>query len=282
MGGGAARTAQPVSCKGGRKALAKLPANRYAGDMQRSLQQQLCVVLVEPREPGNIGMVCRAMANFGVRDLRLVNPCDHLAAEALKFAVGGRELLDDAVLFADLQAALADVHCSFAATRRVGRLRGALHPSCELPGLVDQFPPQSRIALVFGREDRGLTGEELAACSAGVRIFSSEEVGSLNLSQAVLALLYELHRQPAAGALIEKELPEMAELEQLHLQMEEVLERIAFNNPACPGATAYRLRQLFNRALPDRDEVGLLRGMWGKLAESVNNWPGRRRGAGPK
>lgn len=265
-----------------RKDLAKLSANRYAGDMLTSLQQHLSVVLVEPREPGNIGMVCRAMANFGVNDLRLVNPCDHLAPEAQKFAVGGRGLLDDAAIFPDLQTALADVHFSFAATRRTGRLRGALHPSCELPGLVDQFPSQSRIALVFGREDRGLTGEELAVCSAGVRISSSEEVGSLNLSQAVMVLLYELHRQPAAGVSVEKDLPEMAELEKLHLQMEEVLDRIAFNNPACPGATAYRLRQLFNRAQPDREEVGLLRGMWGKLAESINNWPGRRRGSGPK
>jgi len=242
-----------------------------------SLPQPLSVVLVEPRHPGNIGMVCRAMANFDVTDLRLVNPCQYLHPEARKFAVAGNHLLGTARCYKDLPDALADVHLSVAATRRAGRLRGELLPSHRLPELVGELPEGARVALVFGREDCGLTGDEVACCGAGVKIASSAEVGSLNLAQAVMVLLYELHRQPGVVG-EEKELPEEGELQAVYAQMDEVLDRIGFTNPACPGATLTRLRQLINRARPDRTELGLLRGMWSQIAESIHDWPGRRRG----
>lgn len=240
----------------------------------------LTVVLVEPQQPGNIGMVCRAMANFGVDDLRLVNPCHYLHPEARKFAVAGNHLLGSARTFADLAAALADTHLSIAATRRAGRLRGELVPSHRLRTLFAGLPLTARVALVFGREDHGLTSEELALCTAGVRIHTSEAVGSLNLAQAVLALLYELHRHPW------KEIPtedspmpaSHGELEPMLRQMEQLLDRVGFGNPACPGASFHRLRRLFYRARPDSEEVGLLRSLWGQLWESVHDWPGRRRG----
>ncbi|WP_172399785.1 RNA methyltransferase [Geothermobacter hydrogeniphilus] len=245
--------------------------------MLTPLPQSLSVVLVEPQHPGNIGMVCRAMANFGISDLRLVNPCPYLHPEARKFAVAGNHLLGSARCYPDLPAALADVHLSVAATRRAGRLRGTLHPSSRLPELVGALPEGGRAALVFGREDCGLTGDEIACCGAGVRIASSEEVGSLNLAQAVMVLLYELHRRPGMVG-EERDLPEEGELQAVYAQMDDVLDRIGFTNPACPGATLTRLRQLISRARPDRAELGLLRGMWGQISESINNWPGRRRG----
>ncbi len=252
--------------------------------MLQPLSRHLAVILVEPQQPGNIGMVCRAMANFGIRDLRLVNPCPYRHPEARKFAVAGHPLLGTATTFTGLAAALADVHLAVAATRRAGRLRGTLHPSCELPELVARLPSDGTVALVFGREDRGLTSAELALCTVGVRIPSSGDAGSLNLAQAVLALLYELHRRPSPAAVPDPsgELPEHAELEAMFRQMEEVLDRIGFSNPACPGATFFRLRRLFARACPDREELAMLRGLWRQLAESVNDWPGRRRGEGPR
>ncbi|GAB4168516.1 MAG: RNA methyltransferase [Geothermobacteraceae bacterium] len=241
----------------------------------------LSIVLVEPQQPGNIGMVCRAMANFGVDDLRLVNPCHYLHPEARKFAVAGNHLLGSARTYGDLAAALADSHLSIAATRRAGRLRGELVPSHQLTGLFRDLPRQARVALVFGREDHGLTSEELSLCSAGVRIQTSEAVGSLNLAQAVLALLYELHRRPwNADPPKEERVPAShGEMEPMLRQMEQLLDRIGFGNPACPAASFHRLRRLFYRARPDAEEVGLLRSMWGQLWESVHDWPGRRRGS---
>jgi tRNA/rRNA methyltransferase len=241
--------------------------------------RNLSIILVEPQQPGNIGMVCRAMANFGVSDLRLVNPCPHLHPEARKFAVAAGQLLDNAKVFATLPEALADLQLSVATTRRSGRFRGELLDSTQLPARLTELPSESKIGLVFGREDAGLTSEEVAQCSLAATVATSDELGSLNLSQAVLLFLYELARQPQANETeTEKELPQQQELDGLFRQIDAVLERIAFSNPSRPEAVRHRVRQLFNRIGPDKEEVAFLRGMWSQIASSVNDWVGRRRG----
>jgi tRNA/rRNA methyltransferase len=219
------------------------------------------------------------MANFGVSDLRLVNPCPHLHPEARKFAVAAGQLLDNAKVFATLPEALADLQLSVATTRRSGRFRGELLDSTQLPARLTELPSESKIGLVFGREDAGLTSEEVAQCSLAATVATSDELGSLNLSQAVLLFLYELARQPQANETeTEKELPQQQELDGLFRQIDAVLERIAFSNPSRPEAVRHRVRQLFNRIGPDKEEVAFLRGMWSQIASSVNDWVGRRRG----
>ncbi len=240
---------------------------------------QLSVILVEPQSPGNIGMVCRAMANFGARDLRLINPCQHLHPEARKFAVGASPLLGEARIFPDLPSALADLHLTVATTRRSGRLRGELLDIGALPALRASLPPQGRMGLVFGREDAGLTSEEVALCSHAATVATCAEVGSLNLAQAVLLFLFELARG-GQGSSDEPQPPSQEEMEGLFGQMEEVLSRVAFLNPSRPEAVMNRLRQIVHRARPDREELSLLRGIWSQLGWSVNDWRGRKRGGG--
>ncbi len=159
----------------------------------RSLDQ-VAVILCEPRQPGNIGAVARAMANFGACDLRLVNPCLYLHPEARKFAANGYPLLGAARVFNDLPAALKGLDLTIATTRRGGRLRGQLLDSTALPALLVEFPPGARVGLVFGREDCGLSSDQVALCSHAASVATCEPVGSLNLGQAVLLFLYELSR----------------------------------------------------------------------------------------
>lgn len=241
----------------------------------------LCVVLVEPRHPGNIGMVCRAMANFGIEDLRLVNPCRHLHPEASKFAVFAKELLGKASLYESLSQALADLHASVAATRRQGRLRGQSIDSTEIPGLLARLPQQGRAGLVFGREDAGLTNAEVALCSHVASISGCSENGSLNLAQAVVALLYELSRRPVASV-GEADLPTHREHESLFARMERVLDRIAFLNPSRPDAVMTVLRRMLHRSAPDRQEIAMLNGICSQIEESLHDWPHKRRGDGSR
>jgi tRNA/rRNA methyltransferase len=239
----------------------------------------LAIVLVEPQNPGNIGMVCRAMANFGVTDLRLVNPCQYLHPEARKFAVAASPLLGQARVFADLPAAIADLHLTVATTRRSGRLRGELLDIAEVPSLHRTLPAGGRMGLVFGREDVGLTSDEVALCSHAATVATSAEVGSINLAQAVLLFVHELARPlretPATPA---GELPEQGEVEGLFGQIEGVLSRIAFLNPKKPEGVMNSLRQIHQRARLDRRELRMLRGMWTQIAWSVRDWQGRKRG----
>ncbi len=236
------------------------------------------VVLVEPRTPGNIGMVCRAMANFGARELRLVNPCQYLHPEAHKFAVFASDLLGEARTFPDLASAVADLQLSVAATRRPGRLRGELMNLAEAPGLAAGLPEGGRLGLVFGREDSGLTTEEVALCSHAATIASDPRQGSLNLAQAVVVFLYEFARTAAPSPAQAHDPPAREEMEAMFAQTEEVLERIAFLNPHCPERVMNPLRRLLNRAAPDKAELSLLRGMWSQIAWSIRDWKGRKRG----
>lgn len=249
--------------------------------MNPAVAKQLSVILVEPQSPGNIGMVARAMGNFGVSDLRLVNPCPYLHPEARKFAVGAAPLLGSAQVFPDLGAALADLSLTVAATRRPGRLRGTLLDVADAACLVTDLGPTEGLGLVFGREDSGLTSDEVALCSHSAVIATAPEVGSLNLAQAVLLFLYEFTRRPATEALPDQvfgERPAQAELEALFDQMERVLTRVAFLNPSRPEAVMNRLRRMIHQAALDGEDVLLLRGMWSQLQWSINDWRGRKRG----
>lgn len=238
------------------------------------------IILCEPQTPGNIGSVARAMANFGANDLRLVKPCDHLHPEAIKMAVGAVHVLESAHIYPTLASAVSNLHISVATTRRQGVLRGELIESSRLHDqLLANLSNQTDIGLVFGREDSGLSSDEIALCSHVATVSTSEEQGSLNLAQAVLLFLYEMSRE--SGVETDQEdfdRPEQGDLNGLFAQMHEVLDRIAFLNPSRPELALQKLRQLTLRANPDRNDVALLRGMWSQLASSINDWRGRRKG----
>jgi tRNA/rRNA methyltransferase len=238
------------------------------------------IVLCGPQIPGNVGAVARAMANFELSDLRLVNPCNHLAEEARMFAVGATHVLEAARVYPDLAAAISDLQMTVATTRREGRLRGRMLDSTQVPALLGSLPDGARTGLVFGREQSGLTSEEVALCSHTAAVTTSNATGSLNLAQAVVLFLYELARQPQSAVDgTEEELPTQQELDGMFAQMAAVLERIAFLNPSRPEAALNRLRRLISRAHPDRSEVALLRGLWSQLSWSINDWRGRKRGS---
>jgi tRNA/rRNA methyltransferase len=225
-------------------------------------------------------MVCRAMANFGACELRLVNPCAHCHPEAHKFAVFASDLLGQARLFPSLEEAIADLEITFAATRRSGRLRGELTPVGEMGALFDSLSPSGRVGFVFGREDAGLTTAEVSLCTHAVTIPSAGTQGSLNLAQAAVVFLHEAFklRSRAPGKSSSAEAASQGEVNGMFAEMESVLSRIAFVNPARPEAVLHPLRSLFRRARPTSEEVGLLRGMWSQLAWSIRDWRGARKG----
>lgn len=246
---------------------------------------KFAIVLVAPRQPGNIGAVCRAMANFGVTDLRLVTPCDRFHPEAVKFAVDAKALLGQATLHESLSDAVADLTMSVALTRRCGRLRGELHPVAAIQPLITTLPQQSRIGLVFGREDCGLSTEEVAQCSHAATIPTSGVLGSkgsLNLAQAVVVTLYEMscervyHQQLSSEST--QALPSQGDTDALMCQVDQLVERIGYSNPSRPEVLSGVLRGLLTKARPSIKELNMLRGIVEQLSQSVQNWPGKRRG----
>ena len=237
----------------------------------------ISIVLVEPQHPGNVGMVCRAMKNMGLTHLRVVKGCRIDHPDAVKFAVSANDLLGTAERFETLADALADTEISIATTRRHGKYRQEILTAGEA---VEKLLPQlgtHRVALVFGREDSGLTTEEVSLCRWNATIPTSDEYGSLNLSQAVLVFCYEIFSRSGKFTLEEaRTLANSGELETCFEQMEEVLMKIGFLNPQNPDHIMRSLRRIFFRAEMESREVAILRGMMTQIDWAVGNFEGKK------
>lgn len=236
----------------------------------------LAVVLVEPAGPLNVGSVARLCANFNITDLRLVAPrCDHRGPEARLMAVHAEAVLEQAQVFPHLEAALAD--CT-----RVVATSGRLEPE----GLPLSEPqqalgwllpvietPSTQGALVFGREDCGLTNQELLQAGRVLRLHSSAAYASLNLSHAVAICLHGLQQpQPAGPNPMTAEPCPRAALEAALADAEALLLDVGFLHPHTAAARMGKLRALLQRAQVREPEVALLRGMVRQL-----RWATQRR-----
>lgn len=239
------------------------------------------VVLVRPREEGNVGSAARAMANMGLERLILVEPAAAIGKVGAAFAVGARHVLDAAVRVPDLHAALAPFRRVIGTTSSRDRRAGIpLLTPRELPGWLAQEPPDTPTALVFGPEVGGLTNEDLALASAVVSIPCSPVQPTLNLSQAVLVLAYELFvargtpLQPAA----EPEPPATAaELDGLLGHAADVLRQVGFERDDSFAGVLRDLRRLAARAAPTSRDVAILRGVCRRTQRALE---GKARGGG--
>lgn len=226
------------------------------------------IILVEPQGPLNIGSVCRAMANFGFDDLRLVNPqTDHLCDEARQMAVKATPLLENASLWPTLGEALSDCHFSMATTRRLGKYRrDILQPDQAAKGLLP-LSLQGRVGLVFGREDHGLFTAELDLCQRLISIPTHGDLPSMNLAQAVSLCLYEIHkaRTSPTDRAPGKKLARADKLEAMFGHMRQTMLDIDYLDVQNPDHILRTYRQIFGRAQLNEREVRVLQGLWGRI-----------------
>ncbi|HKJ04450.1 MAG TPA: RNA methyltransferase [Geopsychrobacteraceae bacterium] len=238
----------------------------------------ICVVLVEPQGPRNIGSVCRAMLNFGLTDLRLVNPqTNHLSHDARQMAVSATTLLEEAKLYTSLEAALADRTLSYGTTRRFGKYReDMIHPDEAARQLLPQTE-NGRVGLVFGREDKGLHTLELDLCQRFITIPTDERLPSMNLSQAVLVCLYEISKARGELAGLDhgrKQLASNENLEAMFQHMKQSLADVGFLNHQNPDHIMRAFRRIFGRSGLNEREVRILHGLWSQIDALSNNLSG--------
>lgn len=149
-------------------------------------------VLVEPREAGNIGASARAIKNMGFKNLCLVNPGSPISDEARWFAHNALDVLQAMKVYDNLADAISDKSFVVGTTRRKGKKRGAVLQVEDAAARLLDMAPDKKIAVLFGREDRGLFNEEIEECDLLLTIPTGKEQPSLNLAQAVMIVAYEL------------------------------------------------------------------------------------------
>jgi tRNA/rRNA methyltransferase len=231
----------------------------------REALSRVRVVLVEPQEPMNVGAVARAMRNFGLARLYLVNPAPRVgppwAREAYWLAVHAEEILDRAVAVDSLMEALADVELVVATTGRPRELYPApVVPAWEVPARV--LSVEGEVALVFGRETFGLTNEELALAHVIGTIPTAPEQPSLNLAQAVVVFAYELFKAVVGeGRFPREELAQVAALEAFFEDLGRYVLEIGFTDQNRFPHAMRRLRRIFHKARLTPGEVQMLRGL---------------------
>lgn len=239
------------------------------------------VVLSHPSHPGNIGGAARAMKTMGLSRLVLVSPKEFPHAQADAMAAGATDLLVSAEVVDDMSAALQGTLLAVALTARRRELATPALWVRDAAAEAVRAAGDGEVALVFGNETSGLSNEELGLCRRWATIPVAPGFSSLNLAAAVQVLCYELRlaaidpgSPPAisgAGQVASHE-----EVEGLVAHIERAAIGSGFLDPASPKRLIPRMRRLLARAVPEKEEINILRGMLAALENPLPNAPARR------
>jgi tRNA (cytidine32/uridine32-2'-O)-methyltransferase len=235
------------------------------------------IVLTRISHPGNIGSAARAMKTMGLERLCLVAPDRFPATEATVMAAGAQDVLDRVQVFPDVSSAVADCGLVVGTTARARHLPWRIVEPREAAGEIAIAAATSQVAVLFGAERTGLTNDELDLCQLLMTIPTGSSYGSLNVAMAVQVVAYEilLATRAAADAGARRGIPlaSAVEMERFYAHLEQVLDAIDFHDRTGEGHLMARLRRFFNRAVPDQNEVNILRGI-------LTSVQGKRRRAG--
>lgn len=237
---------------------------------------QIRIVLVNTTNSGNIGAAARAMKNMGVTQLVLVDPIAEIDGDAIVRASGASEILDSCVIVSSLDEAVAGCGLVIGTSARGRHIPWPLCSPRECGAKAKQAVANNNsVALVFGRESRGLTNEELHKCNAHVHIPTNPDFSSLNIAAAVQVMCYEMRLsalEEESGEVAEKsnnqwgvewdyEVAPHGDLERFFDHLKDSLVDIGFLDPNTPKQLMTRLRRMFQRTALDTMEVSMMRGI---------------------
>lgn len=248
------------------------------------------IVMVNTTLPANIGSALRAMKTMGLCKLVLVAPKTYPHPDIDALAAGATDLIEQIEVVEQLEDAIADCHLVFGTSARSRTipwpLLDARPAAVKSLNAVAQYG--QNIAIIFGREDRGLTNEELALANYHVTIPVNEEYGVLNVAQAIQVICYEMRMaaidivgkiaDPEATMQVtdsevmqwDEPLVNHEQMQQFYPHLEKMLAEIEFMDPKNPRLLPLRLRRLFGRIQLDRMEYHLLRGIFSRV-QAMNN-----------
>jgi tRNA/rRNA methyltransferase len=244
-----------------RPAFPKPPAPCHAHKIAR----ELTTILVATRNPLNIGAAARAVANFGFRDLRLVDPYEVAFREAVS-AVGGAQVLRDARVFPGVAEAVADCTLVLGTTAGQHRVPQQIVERPET-GFASARRHEGRVAMLFGSEKFGLSNDDMSFCHGLIRIPTAPETPSMNLGQAVAVCLYEMVREagsppPTREAVFPKSPPVSgSDAEQITRMLAEVLEKSGYTNRITSVSTEQKARRWIRRLKIGRRDAPLVMGI---------------------
>lgn len=229
------------------------------------------IVLINTSHPGNIGAAARAMKTMGLSKLYLVNPLDFPNVKANEMASGALDVLGQAVVVNQLDEAIADCGLVVGTSARLRTIPWPMLSPREFAEKTTQESTET--AILFGREQSGLTNEELYRCHFHIQIPSDANYSSLNIAAAVQVLAYELrvaHLKEHHSNESDYPYATALQMQSFYEHLKKVLIDVGFLNPEVPRQLMTRLKRLFNRARPDVMEMNILRGLLGAMDKKID------------
>ena len=222
------------------------------------------IVLVETSHPGNIGSVARAMKNMGLANLALINPKKFPHQEATALAGNATDVLDNVKIFTSIQEAVKNSKVIYATSARDRAIEWPTLTAKEAAQETQELVTNEiQVSILFGREDRGLTNEELQLANKHLIIPAHPDYPVLNIAMSTQVICYELY-QAAQNNSVEswQDFPEYTseELNNLIEHFNETVEALELVDPKNPKQIMTRMERMFRRLYPDQMEGNFLRG----------------------
>lgn len=227
------------------------------------------IIVVEPKIPANIGSIARACENLGMRNIILVNPCDFHVDEAYMTAKNSKNMLFDVDVRPTLEACLVDHHVLVGTTQRRRVNQVPFHPPAELMDVIAEPTHRGKVGIVFGREDRGLSNEELALCNLQSSIQAHANNPVFNLSQAVLIYAYECYNASSEEKLVyTRALATKSAEKTVFDALEKTIMSFEMGTGNGPKRFANRMKQVLGRLVFEERDIQLFHKFFELIADN--------------
>tara|TARA_Y100000741_G_scaffold245804_1_gene188653 strand:+ start:263 stop:1021 length:759 start_codon:yes stop_codon:yes gene_type:complete len=235
------------------------------------------IVLVGTTHPGNIGAAARAIKTMGLRHLDLVCPKEFPSEQAIYRSKAAKDILENARIYQSLLESVKDCEMVIGTSARNRKVPWpVLDPKNASKEINSNVRNNSKVAIVFGREDRGLTNEELGICNLHVHIPTNEDYTSLNLAQAVQIMTYEVRMSFIGEDNIESDqewdvdIATSDQTERLIEHMDELMQDVEFYDIENPRKLIMRVRRFFKRSGIDVMEANIFRGLFSTIQKKLD------------
>lgn len=238
-----------------------------------SFSNLINIVLIETSHPGNIGSVARAMKTMGLKNLLLINPRKFPSGDANALSGNAIDILEKAKVYTNLKNAIKDSTFVYATSARVRTIQWPTKNAQDAAEeIVKQVSANKKISIIFGREDRGLTNEELQIANTHIEIPANPEYPVLNIAMSAQIISYEILK--ASIDTTARDWHDYPEVDSENLQMLidhfiETATDIDVINPDNPKKIISRIKRMFTRLHPDEMETSFLRGFLSSIKKKI-------------
>ena len=243
-----------------------------------SLNKQVKIILIETSNSGNIGSVLRAMKTMGFKNLCLVNPKKFPSDEVKALAANAKDMIDDVIVVDTLDKALSDIDFVVGTSSRIRKVPWPNEPlNTVAPQINKIIESTTNVGILFGREDRGLTNDELQRCNLHMHIPANEEYPVLNLAMAVQVVCYQIYidslskNSPVKNDNWDVPKAKSNHVKRLIEHFISVAEELEVFNKGNPRQIGARIKRMFTRIGLDEMEVNFLRGFLAATEEKLKN-----------